>query len=81
MTLPSADDIAKRLDKKSAHVQEFLSSTIGKAVIELLEEEFDPDVLIDTDPHITYYNLGRRDVVVYLKQLSRWKSNDGLKPT
>ena len=35
----------------------------------LLEAEFYDAPLFSPDPHQTAYNLGRRDAVVYLKQL------------
>ena len=67
----SVEDIRRRIRKKSAVLSEFMDSVIGKAVIQALEDEFYHGELFDPDPQVTAYNLGRRDVVVYLKQLQR----------
>ena len=47
----------------------FLESPDGQAVMELLEAEFFEGNLFSPDPYQTAFNLGRRDAVVYLKQL------------
>ena len=47
----------------------FLNSPDGQDVFALLETEFYEGALFTTDPYQTAYNLGRRDAVVYLKQL------------
>ncbi len=67
------EKVKARLAKRSAQVQAFMDSEIGKAIIEALDAEFYDGNLFDPDPHVTAYNLGRRDVVVYLKQLQTWR--------
>ena len=47
----------------------FLDSPDGQAVMDLLEAEFSEGNLFSPDPYQTAFNLGRRDAVVYLKQL------------
>ncbi len=69
----SLEKIKKRLVKKSARVSMFMRSELGKEVIKALEDEFYHGTLYDEDPQKTAYNLGRRDVVVYLKELQNWK--------
>jgi len=64
--------IKQKLKVKKSNVKAFMNSQLGKAVIEVLEDEFYHGELFDTDPNMTAYNLGRRDVVVYLKQLQTW---------
>ncbi len=68
--------VKERLAKKSARVQTFMDSELGRAVIDALEAEFYHGELFTDDPHRTAYNLGRRDVVVYLKQLQTWRTKD-----
>ncbi len=70
------DDIRRKIRKKGAALVEFMNSATGKAVVQALEDEFYHGELFDKDPQITAYNLGRRDVVVYLKQLQRFKESD-----
>jgi hypothetical protein len=50
-------------------VTRFLESPDGQAVMELLEAEFFEGNLFVSDPYQTAFNLGRRDAVLYLKQL------------
>lgn len=45
------------------------NSTEGKKVLEALEEEFYHGELLGESPDKTAYNLGRRDVVMYIKQM------------
>lgn len=47
----------------------FLESPDGQAVMELLEAEFFDVPIFTSDPYQTAFNLGRRDAVLYLKQL------------
>ena len=67
------DEIKKRLAKKSMLVSNFMRSEAGRAIIEILDEEFHDGELRGTDTHQTYYKLGQRDVVSYLKQLAKWQ--------
>jgi len=68
------DKIKTRLAKKSARINMFMNSELGKEIIDALEQEFYHGALFDEDPCKTAYNLGRRDVVVYLKELQRWRA-------
>lgn len=67
----SLEKVKARLAKKSEHVQAFMNSELGKEIIGLLEDEFYHGELFDTDPLKTAFNLGRRDLVVFLKQLQK----------
>ena len=49
----------------------------GKKVLRAMEEEFDGVEIRQDSPHDTYYRLGQRDVVVYIKQmLKHARKND-----
>jgi len=72
-TVTTVEDIKVRLRAKASAVVAFLNTDTGKAVMDALEEEFYDGDIMDIDPHVTAYNLGRRDVVVYLKQLKRYQ--------
>lgn len=61
-----------RLKLKSARVQAFMNSELGKEIVLLLEDEFYHGAILEKDPYKTAYNLGRRDVVMYLRELQRW---------
>jgi len=69
------DVVKKRLANKSARVQMFMSSELGREIIKVLEEEFCEGTLYALTDRDTAFNLGRRDVVMYLKQLQRWKKD------
>ncbi|MFV2057715.1 MAG: hypothetical protein ACC707_14710 [Thiohalomonadales bacterium] len=69
-------NIKKRLKKKSARINMFMNSELGQEVIKALEDEFYHGALFEDDPCKTAFNLGRRDVVVYLKELQNWRTKD-----
>jgi len=73
----TVEDIRRKIRVKGAALSNFMLSPVGKAAIEALEETFYDGDLFDPDPYVTAYNLGRRDVVAYMKQLQRIKDNDG----
>lgn len=72
----SAAVVRERLAKKAGYFYRVFSSPDGEKVLEFLEEQFDSnDIHVPGDSHSTEYNLGRRDVVVYIKQMKRYKEN------
>ena len=71
------DDIRNRLRKKAGAISRLFSSPEGQEVLSLLDEEFLYGDMFDNDPHRTAYNLGARDVVIYIHQLLRHSENDG----
>ena len=60
-----------RMKAKSRAVRAIFSSPEGKKVLELLSEQFDQDDLRGDTVQDTYYNLGQRDVLIYIRQLIR----------
>lgn len=67
----TVEDIRRRIRHKGVDVVAFMNNPIGKSVIAALEETFYDGELFDENPYTTAYNLGRRDVVSYMKQLQR----------
>ena len=65
----------ENLGKKAGDFHALFTSPVGVKVLEALEEEFNPDVLLASDPHETSYNVGRRDVIIYIRQMIRYKEN------
>lgn len=63
--------LRSQIRHKGAAIVAFMTSPIGKSVIEAMENEFYHGEMFDLDPYKTAYNLGRRDVVIYMKQLQR----------
>ena len=59
----------EELKNRAKLVQAVASTPDGKALFDLLETVFESRRLRDDDPHQTYYNLGQRDVVQYLREL------------
>lgn len=55
--------------KKARKFEELFSSPLGMEVLTMLEAEFDIDELRAQSVENTYFNIGRRDVVVYINQL------------
>lgn len=63
----------KAIRDKAMLVKKIFGTSDGEKLMEILEKEFNSDNLLAVgDPHVTHYNLGRRDVVMYLKQLQRF---------
>lgn len=61
---------------KSGYFYRIFTSPDGKKVLEWLEEEFDSDEIFAAgEPDTTSYNLGKRDVIVYIRQMIRLKEN------
>jgi hypothetical protein len=58
--------------RKAKIFAEVFSGTEGKKALDLLESEFNPDILFNVDQNITNYNLGRRDVLVYIRQMVKY---------
>jgi hypothetical protein len=64
--------------KKSKDFHTLFTSPAGVKVLEYLGEEFDQDEIFQAGvPDGTAYNLGRRDVIVYIRQMIRVTENAG----
>lgn len=63
------------LNVKAGDFHKLFTSPIGVKVLEALEEEFNPDVLIGSTDAETNYKVGARDVVIYIRQMIRYKEN------
>lgn len=74
---PSKKQIAvDKVVNKSGYFYRIFTSPDGKKVLEWLEEEFDLDEIFKAgEPDTTSYNLGKRDVIVYIRQMIRLKEN------
>jgi len=65
--------VIKAIRSKAKKYQKVFTSLIGKQVLEDLETEFNPDILLGKDDAETNYNVGRRDVIIYIQQMIRFK--------
>lgn len=63
------NEVREKLILKTKKFRRVFGGGEGKAILEALEEGFDHDEIKSSDPHETYYRLGQRDVVVYIKQM------------
>ncbi len=63
----------KAIRSKAKKYGKVFTSLIGKQVLEDLEREFNPDILLGKDDAETNYNVGRRDVIIYIQQMIRFK--------
>lgn len=63
------------LGRKAGDFHTLFTSPVGVKVLEALEEEFNPDSLIGVSDADTNYKVGRRDVVIYIRQMIRYKEN------
>jgi len=62
---------AASLRRKAALLANLFGSPVGTDALRVLEDEFDRENIMAGDPYTTAYNLGRRDVVVYIRQMIR----------
>ncbi len=74
---PSKKQVAvDKVVHKAGYFYRIFTSPDGKKVLEWLEEEFDADEIFTAgEPDTTSYNLGKRDVVVYIRQMIRLREN------
>lgn len=63
------------LEKKAGDFHTLFTSSVGVKVLEALEEEFNPDKLLGKTDAETNYKVGARDVVIYIRQMIRFKEN------
>lgn len=64
------------LTKKASRFSRLFSQGLGKKVLQDLEDEFNQDTIFQPGmPDATAYELGKRDVVVYINQLMRLHQN------
>ena len=71
------NDIIDSLRRKSAKVRQLFATDRGREVLKILADEFDNDELRGDSVEETYYNLGQRDVIVYIRQLIEADINNG----
>ena len=69
------EQLEKQLNNKARHFLITFTSPSGEKVLEDLENELNPDVLMASTPHETSYNVGRRDAFTYIKQMMRYAEN------
>lgn len=65
--------LREALLEKSNLIKSVFDTYAGKKLMEALEEEFNKDNIFSQCQNTTNYNLGRRDVVIYLKELLKYK--------
>ena len=64
--------------RKSKDFHALFTSPVGVKVLGYLEDEFDLDEIFQAGvPDQTAYNCGRRDVIVYIRQMMRVTENAG----
>ena len=63
------------LGLKSGDFHKLFTSPIGAKVLDALELQFNPDVLVGETDAKTNYNVGARDVVIYIRQMIRYTDN------
>lgn len=70
-------EVKEKLARKASIFKQVFNSPDGQAVLAALEEEFNAaDIFKQGQPDTTVYNLGRRDVVIYIKQLLEYGKNE-----
>lgn len=65
--------LRQKLNRKAAAVHQVLTTPAGQILMEALEEQFYHGAIFADDPLKTAFNLGARDVVMYLRELCAFK--------
>lgn len=69
-------NVHKKVSDKADLFRGVFDTTDGKKVMAELEAELNPDNIFDIDPHVTGYNLGKRDAFIYIKQLINYRPKE-----
>lgn len=67
--LSSAERAQLRAKQQAARLGNLFMSGEGKELMDMLEDMYYNGKMVGATPEDTYFNLGRRDVVHYLRQL------------
>jgi predicted RNA binding protein with dsRBD fold (UPF0201 family) len=59
----------KNLERKARAAARVYATEDGRYLIDALAEEMDKEDLRGKDTHETYFNLGRRDSITYIREL------------
>lgn len=76
MSKNSRKQVEEAVRQKAKAFAAVFNSREGRIVLESLKNEFCKDELRAETPHDTYYNLGRRDTVVYIEQMIRYSERE-----
>ena len=68
-----------RIRQKAIRFKELFQTDIGRKVLVDLEEEFNRENIVHDNPYTTHYNLGKRDVLVYIHQMIREANREEVK--
>lgn len=74
--MSSREEVEKATRAKADRFAAVFGSPEGQRVLKELEQEFDGDELRGVAPHDTYFKIGQRDVVVYIKQMIRYSERN-----
>ncbi len=69
-------DIHQRTAYKAGLFRDVFDNEQGQKVLAMLEDELNPDDIFNLDPNTTAYTLGRRDALVYIKQLINYRPKE-----
>ena len=58
-----------KLKEKSRAIRSIFDNPAGRRVLEILSEQFDSDDLRGKTVEETYYKLGQRDALVFIRQM------------
>lgn len=71
--MASVEKVKIELSRKAHTFRQVFNTDEGKKVMEYLEQEAEPEQLFHENPHKTAYNCGKRDLLIYIKQILRYE--------
>jgi DNA-directed RNA polymerase alpha subunit len=69
----SLEKAKQELSRKAHMFRQVFNTDEGKKVLAVMEQEAEPDQMFSDNPHRTSYNCGKRDMLVYIKQMLRYE--------
>lgn len=74
--LTQQEQLVEQTRKRALAAKHVLQSENGQVLMSMLEIECNPSKLIGETPEKTAYNVGKRDVYVYLQEIINLREED-----
>lgn len=74
--MSSRKEVEKIVKDKAVSFAAVFNTRDGQKVLQAMKDEFCGTELRANTPHDTYYNLGRRDAVVYIEQMIKYSERE-----
>ncbi len=70
------NELRRNLQRKAVPFHNVFGSPEGAEVLEIIKQEFDPDILCGIDEHETVVRAAQRDVVRYIEKMIKLREEN-----